>query len=258
MADRADRAEADRAHRAHGARPAVSTAYAAPTRSAHGWLCSRQLTLGLSWWFMLWASRKLAIKYKRRLGWLKPAAPLITCVLAIVVGGNSEIFNGCGFTRCDRPPATRALGPPTPPPSPLTPHPSSLTLALGTHTSSASPRSLPHSPPAPAPLHLHLVPTSTSTSTLALARRVPPRGRQQRPWERRSAPRRARRARLRRGRTPSTWTWTWSVPEAPPRRAACRPSRMEPPCLAGARAGGDPPRGHGHSRAQGGPRLPRG
>lgn len=32
-ADRADRAEADRAH---GARPAVSTAYAAPTGSAHG------------------------------------------------------------------------------------------------------------------------------------------------------------------------------------------------------------------------------
>jgi len=58
------------------------------------------LLLGLSWWFMLWASRKLAIKYKRRLGWLKPSAPLITCILAVVVGGNSEIFNGCGFERC--------------------------------------------------------------------------------------------------------------------------------------------------------------
>lgn len=60
----------------------------------------QQLLLGLWWWFMLWASRKLAIKYKRRLGWLKPAAPLITCVLAIIVGGNMRIFNGCGFTRC--------------------------------------------------------------------------------------------------------------------------------------------------------------
>ena len=64
------------------------------------------LLLGLSWWFMLWASRKLSIKYKKRLGWLKPSAPLITCILAIIVGGNSEIFNGCGFERCDRPPAT--------------------------------------------------------------------------------------------------------------------------------------------------------
>ena len=64
------------------------------------------MLLGLSWWFMLWASRKLAMKYKRRLGWLKPAGPLITCILAIIVGGNSEIFNGCGFERCDRPPAT--------------------------------------------------------------------------------------------------------------------------------------------------------
>jgi len=60
-----------------------------------------QLLLGLTWWFMLWGSRKLSIKYKRRLGWLKPAAPLITCVLAIVVGGNSDIFNGCGFDKCE-------------------------------------------------------------------------------------------------------------------------------------------------------------
>ena len=46
---------------------------------------------------MLWASRKLSIKYKKRLGWLKPSAPLITCILAIIVGGNLELFNGCGF-----------------------------------------------------------------------------------------------------------------------------------------------------------------
>jgi sulfate transporter 4 len=56
-----------------------------------------QLLLGLTWWFMLWASRKLSIKYKKRLGWLKPSAPLITCILAIIVGGNLELFNGCGF-----------------------------------------------------------------------------------------------------------------------------------------------------------------
>jgi sulfate transporter 4 len=60
-----------------------------------------QVLLGLTWWFMLWGSRKLSIKYKKRMGWLKPAAPLVTCVLAIVVGGNSEIFNGCGFDKCN-------------------------------------------------------------------------------------------------------------------------------------------------------------
>ena len=71
----------------------------------------QQLLLGLTWWFMLWASRKLSIKYKKRLGWLKPSAPLITCILAIIVGGNLELFNGCGFaegftehifTKCDK------------------------------------------------------------------------------------------------------------------------------------------------------------
>ena len=114
------------------ARLAVSTAYACSY-----WLYSRQLLLGLLWWLMLWGSRKLAIKYKRGLGWLKPAAPLITCVLAIIVGGNMRIFNGCGFTRCDRQPAARAPRPPSPHPhaSPLTSHPSPLPLTR-THTPS--------------------------------------------------------------------------------------------------------------------------
>jgi len=60
-----------------------------------------QLLLGLAWWFMLWGSRKLSLKYKKRLGWLKPAAPLLTCLLAIIIGGNLKIFNGCGFSKCD-------------------------------------------------------------------------------------------------------------------------------------------------------------
>jgi len=60
-----------------------------------------QLLFGLAWWFMLSMSRRLAFKYKKRLGWLRPSAPLITCVLAIVVGANMELFNGCGFTVCD-------------------------------------------------------------------------------------------------------------------------------------------------------------
>jgi len=60
-----------------------------------------QLVLGLSWWFMLWGARKLSIKKKKQFGWLKPAAPLLTCGLAIIVGGNLEIFNGCAFARCD-------------------------------------------------------------------------------------------------------------------------------------------------------------
>jgi len=59
-----------------------------------------QLVLGLSWWFMLWFSRRLATKQKKRFGWLRPSAPLITCVLAIIVGSNLEIFNGCGFQKC--------------------------------------------------------------------------------------------------------------------------------------------------------------
>jgi sulfate transporter 4 len=60
----------------------------------------QQLLFGLSWWFMLSMSRRLSIKYKKRLGWLKPSAPLLTCVLAIVVGANMQLFNGCGFVVC--------------------------------------------------------------------------------------------------------------------------------------------------------------
>jgi len=60
-----------------------------------------QLALGLTWWFMLSASRRLSLKYKRKLGWLKPSAPLLTCVLAIIIGGNLEMFNGCGFQLCN-------------------------------------------------------------------------------------------------------------------------------------------------------------
>ena len=36
-----------------------------------------QLLLGLTWWFMLWGSRKLSMKYKKKFGWLKPMAPLL-------------------------------------------------------------------------------------------------------------------------------------------------------------------------------------
>lgn len=60
-----------------------------------------ELAFGLGWWFMLWGSRKLAIKYKKSFGWLRAAAPLLTCVLAILVGGNLQLFNGCGFQKCD-------------------------------------------------------------------------------------------------------------------------------------------------------------
>ena len=62
-----------------------------------------QLLLGLGWWFMLFAARKVASnpKYKKKFGWLRPSAPLITCVLAILVGANLEMFNGCGFEKCD-------------------------------------------------------------------------------------------------------------------------------------------------------------
>lgn len=119
---------------------------------------------------MLWASRKLAIKYKRRLGWLKPAAPLITCVLAIIVGGNSEIFNGCGFTRCDRPPATRALGPPTPHPHPSpTPTPS--------HAPTPHPHLRPH-PNYPHPSRLTSSPSrcydDSNTSYIPYVGEIPP------------------------------------------------------------------------------------
>jgi len=59
----------------------------------------QQLLLGLTWWFMLFASRRIAAnpKYKKRWGWLRPSAPLLTCMLAIIVGGNMDYFNGCGF-----------------------------------------------------------------------------------------------------------------------------------------------------------------
>ena len=50
-----------------------------------------QLLLGLSWWFMLSASRRLAAhpKYKRYLSWLKPSAPLLTCIFAILLAANT-------------------------------------------------------------------------------------------------------------------------------------------------------------------------
>jgi len=62
----------------------------------------QQLLFGLAWWFMLSMSRRLAAhpKYKKQFGWLRPSAPLLTCALAIIVGGNMEYFNGCGFTEC--------------------------------------------------------------------------------------------------------------------------------------------------------------
>jgi len=60
-----------------------------------------QLLMGLTWWFMLSMSRRLATKYKKRFGWLRPSAPLITCILAIIVGANWDLFNGCGFRKCD-------------------------------------------------------------------------------------------------------------------------------------------------------------
>jgi len=58
-----------------------------------------QLGFGLAWWFMLFVARRLAShpKYKKKFGFLRPSAPLITCVLAILVGANLEYFNGCGF-----------------------------------------------------------------------------------------------------------------------------------------------------------------
>jgi len=58
-----------------------------------------QLILGLSWWFMLSMSRRIATKYKR-FGWLRPSAPLIVCVLAIILSACLPLFNGCGFVRC--------------------------------------------------------------------------------------------------------------------------------------------------------------
>lgn len=61
----------------------------------------QQLLFGLAWWFALSMSRRASLKYKKKLGWLKPSAPLIMCILAILVGGNMEYFNGCGFTPCN-------------------------------------------------------------------------------------------------------------------------------------------------------------
>uniref|UniRef100_A0A7S2BSI9 STAS domain-containing protein n=1 Tax=Haptolina brevifila TaxID=156173 RepID=A0A7S2BSI9_9EUKA len=63
----------------------------------------QQLLFGLAWWFMLSMSRRLAAhpKYKKKFGWLRPSAPLLTCGLAIVIAGNMAYFNGCGFRPCD-------------------------------------------------------------------------------------------------------------------------------------------------------------
>jgi len=68
------------------------------------------LLLGLTWWFMLSMSRRLATKDKKRFGWLRPSAPLITCVLAIIVGANFEFFNGCGFVKCDNTTNSKIVG----------------------------------------------------------------------------------------------------------------------------------------------------
>ena len=58
------------------------------------------LLLGLTWWFLLWGARKLSVKYKKQFGWLRPTAPLISCVLGIVIAGNWDHFGGCGFELC--------------------------------------------------------------------------------------------------------------------------------------------------------------
>lgn len=55
---------------------------------------------GTSFWFMLWGSRFLANKYKRRLGWLRPCMPLASCILGIVIAANVPHFGGCGFSQC--------------------------------------------------------------------------------------------------------------------------------------------------------------
>ena len=61
------------------------------------------LFLGLAWWFMLSASRRLSVhpKFKKKFSWLKPCAPLIVCVLGVLLAGNWSFFNGCGFVPCN-------------------------------------------------------------------------------------------------------------------------------------------------------------
>ena len=54
---------------------------------------------------MLWGSRKLAVKYKRRFSWLRPCAPLIVCLIGIMVAANWRHFGGCGFVQCEGPDA---------------------------------------------------------------------------------------------------------------------------------------------------------
>ena len=54
----------------------------------------KTLLMGLTWWFMLWAARQLALKKKKYCSWLRPCAPLIVCTLGIVVGGTWEDLGG--------------------------------------------------------------------------------------------------------------------------------------------------------------------
>jgi len=58
------------------------------------------LLMGLTWWFMLWGARKLAVKYKK-LAWLRACAPLIVCTIGIFVGANWPELGGCSFDYCD-------------------------------------------------------------------------------------------------------------------------------------------------------------
>lgn len=60
----------------------------------------KTLLMGLTWWFMLWAARQLALKKKKYCSWLRPCAPLIVCTLGIVVGGTWEDLGGCSFSFC--------------------------------------------------------------------------------------------------------------------------------------------------------------
>ena len=73
------------------------------------------LLFGLGWWFLLWGARRLSVKQKARFGFLRPSAPLIVCVLGIIVAGNMSYFNG-PWHACRRrlplPPPLRAHIPP--------------------------------------------------------------------------------------------------------------------------------------------------
>jgi len=57
--------------------------------------------MGMTWWFLLVVARQLAMKFPKRLGWLRPCGPLIVCVLAIMISANWDTFNGCTFAVCD-------------------------------------------------------------------------------------------------------------------------------------------------------------